>query len=97
MVSSTLPLESLRPLLPDNVALTSSADEVLQNKDIHLVAVATPIKFHFEITKKALETGKHVVVEKPLSVSLEEADELIKIARDKKLVFSQHHNRRWDN
>ena len=61
-----------------------------------LIVVASPNATHFPIAKQALEAGRHVVVDKPLTVTVDEADELIRIAAERKRVLSVFHNRRWD-
>jgi scyllo-inositol 2-dehydrogenase (NADP+) len=61
-----------------------------------LVVVASPNTSHFAIARQALEAGRHVVVDKPFTVTLDEADELIRIAADRQRVLSVFHNRRWD-
>ena len=71
-----------------------SLDQLIERSEI--VVVATPNKSHFPIAKHALEAGRHVVVDKPFAVTVEEADELIRIAAERKSVLSVFHNRRWD-
>lgn len=74
-----------------------SLDELLKDDAVDLVIVNTPNATHFEYAKKVLLAGKHVVVEKPFTTEVEEANELIKIANDKNLKLSVYHNRRWDS
>jgi len=62
------------------VALTSNLDEVLNDPDIDAISIATPVSTHFEIALKALEAGKHVLVEKPITDSSEKAEKLIETA-----------------
>jgi scyllo-inositol 2-dehydrogenase (NADP+) len=64
--------------------------------DAELVVVSTPNAFHFPLARAALEAGKHVVVDKPFTVSLEEADGLIALAAARGRMLSVFHNRRWD-
>jgi scyllo-inositol 2-dehydrogenase (NADP+) len=78
--------------VPDAVR---SLDELIDRSD--LVVVASPNISHFPIAKQALESGKHVVVDKPFTVTLDEADELIRLAHDRQRVLSAFHNRRWDS
>lgn len=72
-----------------------SLEELIERSD--LVVVASPNTTHFPIAKQALEAGRHVVIDKPIAVTVEEADELIRIAREGQRVFSVFHNRRWDS
>lgn len=67
--------------------LTKDYKEVLKDPSIDLVAIATPPKSHFEIAKAALESGKHVLLAKPLTTSSKDAEKLIKIAKKKKLLL----------
>ena len=78
------------------VDVVRDAQELFQDMSIDLVIVATPSTNHYEVTKQALLSGKHVIVEKPFTVTVAEADELIALARERQLVLSVFHNRRWD-
>jgi scyllo-inositol 2-dehydrogenase (NADP+) len=69
-------------------------EDLLDRAD--LVVIASPNQTHFGIAKGALEGGKHVVVDKPFTVTVDEADELIAIAKQRQAVLSVFHNRRWD-
>lgn len=80
---------------PDAV-IYHSVEEMLQNADIDLVVVNTPVQTHFEYTKMVLEAGKNVIVEKPFTVNVEEAEELVRIAESKNLFISVYQNRRFD-
>lgn len=71
-------------------------DEILRNEAIDLVVVNTPNDSHFDYAKRSLEAGKHVVVEKPFTVTSAEAESLISIASQNKRVLSVFQNRRWD-
>lgn len=65
--------------------------------DVDLVVVATPNDSHFPIARAALLAGKHVVVDKPFTVAVAEAEELAALAEAHGLVLSVFHNRRWDS
>jgi scyllo-inositol 2-dehydrogenase (NADP+) len=73
-----------------------SMDEILSNDLIQLVVVNTPNNTHFQYTADALKAGKHVIVEKPFTVTTAEAEELIAIAKKHNRVLTVYHNRRWD-
>ena len=68
-----------------------SLDDVLSDKDISVVAVATPVSTHYEIAKAALEAGKHVLIEKPMTQSLNHAQELTEIAKSSGLILMVDH------
>jgi len=65
--------------------------DIVNSKKIDIVAIVTPVGTHFELAKKALENGKHVFVEKPLTVTSGEAEELIRLADRKKLKIMVDH------
>lgn len=67
------------------------ADEIINNTEVDAIVLATPIKTHFDLAKKALLAGKHVLVEKPLATSRAEVLELIDLAESKKLVLMVDH------
>ncbi len=64
--------------------------------DLDLIVISTPNVTHHAMARAALENGKHVVVDKPFTVSLAEADDLIQIARQAQRMLTVFHNRRWD-
>src|SRR3712207_325894 len=61
--------------------------EVLKNEEVDTVYVATPNHLHFEVAKQALEAGKHVICEKPFTMTAKELDTLSSIARAKQLIL----------
>jgi scyllo-inositol 2-dehydrogenase (NADP+) len=77
--------------------VVSSAQEILADTSIDLVVVATPNREHAPLAIEALSAGKHVVVEKPFTVSSTEARKLVECAASATRVLSVFHNRRWDN
>jgi scyllo-inositol 2-dehydrogenase (NADP+) len=78
----------------DHPLRVGSLDELMGPSD--LVVIASPNQTHFALAKAALENGKHVVVDKPFTVTVEEADELIRIASERERLLSVFQNRRWD-
>lgn len=76
--------------------IVRSFDELLQQSEVDLVIINTPDQFHFDMCKQALNTGKHVVVEKPFTHTIEQADYLIDLAHQKNRILSVYQNRRWD-
>jgi scyllo-inositol 2-dehydrogenase (NADP+) len=74
-----------------------SLDEVVSDPAVELVIVNTPTSTHFDYARQALEAGKHLVVEKAFTSTLEEARILKKLAVEKKLKVSVFQNRRWDS
>lgn len=76
-------------VVPDIAAL-------LQDDKIDLVVIAIPNASHFDLAKQSLLAGKHVVVEKPFTVTSLQAQQLIELAQKENKVLSVHQNRRWD-
>ena len=74
-----------------------SLDELLNDDEVELVVVNTPNATHYDYTKKALLANKHVIVEKPFTVEIEEGKELIELAVAKNKMLSVYHNRRYDS
>jgi predicted dehydrogenase len=69
----------------------SSADELLTSPAIDAVAIVTPVSTHYELTKQALQNGKHVFVEKPFTATSAQAEELIELADRKSLQIMVDH------
>ena len=70
---------------------TSSFDEMLGDPELDAVVVATPVPTHFELARRALEAGKHVLVEKPPAMKGHEMDELVSLAAERDLVLMPGH------
>ncbi|TVP52034.1 MAG: oxidoreductase [Mongoliibacter sp.] len=78
------------------VAIFRSLEALLEADAADLIVIVTPNEFHFPQAKMALEAGKHVVVDKPVTIHSLEARELKRIAEEKGVVLSVFQNRRWD-
>lgn len=74
-----------------------SLEEMLADDNIELVVVNTPNKTHYHFTKQALLAGKHVICEKPFTVTVAEATELIELAASQQKKLSVFQNRRYDS
>jgi predicted dehydrogenase len=74
-----------------SIEVISDASEIVRSPQIDIVAIVTPVWTHFELAKAALENGKHVFVEKPLTSSSSEAKQLIDLAAAKKLQIMVDH------
>ncbi|HVS30622.1 MAG TPA: Gfo/Idh/MocA family oxidoreductase, partial [Thermoanaerobaculia bacterium] len=75
---------------------TDDAAALFEDRSIDLVVVATPNATHFELAERALLAGKHVVVDKPFTVTAAEATRLIDLAHERNRVLTVFHNRRWE-
>jgi len=80
-----------------NVITYRTLDEMLSDGLVELVIVNTPNYTHFEYAQKALQAGKHVIIEKPFTVTVKEAQELIELAKKKNKILSVYQNRRYDS
>jgi len=73
-----------------------TAAQVLAQPEIELVVITTPNHTHFDLAKAALLAGKHVLVEKPFTLTLAETDALLLLARQQQKQLTVFHNRRFD-
>jgi predicted dehydrogenase len=78
------------------MTVCSSPAELIARDDIDLVVIATPNDTHHPLARAALLAGRHVVVDKPFTVALDDARELGALAGQQGRVLSVFHNRRWD-
>ena len=73
------------------VGLLNSVEDLINDKDIDAIAIATPVSAHFDLAKKILISGKHVWIEKPMTETSEQAMELIDLAeKNKKVIIVDH-------
>jgi UDP-2-acetamido-3-amino-2,3-dideoxy-glucuronate N-acetyltransferase len=70
---------------------TTNFEEILKDKEIKGVVIAAPAVLHYKLTKLALNSGKDVFVEKPLSLKVKEGEDLVKLARQKKRILMVGH------
>ena len=78
------------------IRLARSVEEMLGDVGIRLVVIATPSYSHYELAKQCLREQRHVVIDKPFTLRSDEAAELIRLARERKLLLTAYQNRRWD-
>jgi len=74
-----------------------SLEEILNDAAIELVVVNTPNSTHYDYTKEALLAGKHVIAEKPFTVTVKEGEELVQLAKQQGKLLSVYQNRRFDS
>ncbi|MFM2036299.1 MAG: hypothetical protein RL459_1564, partial [Pseudomonadota bacterium] len=79
------------------VCVRPNIDEVLADPDLHLVVIATSNTSHHPLAKAALLAGKHVVVDKPCTVTLAETEDLLAVAQQTGRMLTVFQNRRWDS
>lgn len=80
----------LAPLYPE-ARQAASVDELLDSDEVEAVVVSTPAPGHFETARKALLAGRHVLVEKPLTLSVKDSEELVNLAEKKGLTLMVGH------
>ena len=78
-----------------SVKIVRSLDEMLYDESLELVIITTPNDTHFDYAWRALEAGKHVVLEKPFTITSSEAKKLIIQAEKKERILSVYQNRRY--
>jgi predicted dehydrogenase len=83
-------------VLPD-VDVVSDPKELATHPDIDLVVIASPNETHAPLAEAAMRGGRNVVVDKPFTITVEEARHLAAIAREKNVLLSVFQNRRWDS
>jgi scyllo-inositol 2-dehydrogenase (NADP+) len=76
--------------------LYRSVEELIADDSIQLIIVNTPTHLHYENAKAALQAGKNLVIEKPFTVKVKEAEEIASLAEKQNLVLSIYQNRRYD-
>jgi len=74
----------------------ASVTELTADDAVEVVVVATPPSTHFELARALLAAGKHVALEKPMCLTVADADELLRLAASSGLVLTVHQSRRWD-
>lgn len=80
----------------DKPLIFNTPEGLITSKKIDLVVITAPNDVHFSLAKLCLKNNIHVIVEKPITVTLAEAEQLAALAEKKNLVLSVFHNRRWD-
>jgi len=88
--------EACEKATENGLHIYKSFQETLDDPAIEIILIATPNDVHKEYSIKALEAGKNVVCEKPVTMNAQELEEVIIAAKKSGKLFSIHHNRRWD-
>jgi len=83
-------LQNARKFYP-HTKLSKNTDDVFKDSALDAVAIATPVSTHFDLAKKAILSGKHVWLEKPMTEKVEQGEELIELAdKHNKVLFVDH-------
>lgn len=83
-------LKHMQSLYPA-IHATTEFDHVVNDNEIDAIAIATPVRYHFEMAKKSLEAGKHTFIEKPMASSAAECSKLITFAEKNNLTLVVGH------
>lgn len=75
----------------NSVETIQNIDDLLKDDNIDAVAIVTPVDTHYSLAMKALEHGKHILVEKPFTSTVKEAEEILELADKKNLVTMVDH------
>lgn len=81
----------------EGVQYTTNIDDIYNDPEIQLVVVTTPSSSHYPLAKKGLLHGKNMLVEKPFTETVEQAQELFTLANEKNLFVQSYQNRRYDS
>jgi predicted dehydrogenase len=76
--------------------IVADIDALIASKEVECIVIATPNDTHYALAAKVLAAGKHVVVDKPVTLTSAEARTLAQLAREHGVLFAPFHNRRWD-
>lgn len=79
-----------------NAKLYRSVEELIADQSLQLIIVNTPVQTHYEYAKKVIAARKHLIVEKPFTVTAKEAEELVKLADKNDVMLFVFQNRRYD-
>ena len=80
-----------------NVKTFRTLEEMLADLTIELVIINTPSVTHYDLAKQVIKAGKNLIVEKPFTATVAQAEELILLAKEKNVKLSVYHNRRYDS
>ncbi|MGB9597297.1 MAG: Gfo/Idh/MocA family protein [Candidatus Poribacteria bacterium] len=81
---------------PDVKTYNNHKQMLEEEKELDLCVVVLPHYLHAPVAMDCLKAGKHVIIEKPMCITIAEATEMINTAREKNLMLTVFHNRRWD-
>jgi predicted dehydrogenase len=80
-----------------DIYYTQNLEQLLDDEDISVVVITTPVESHYALAKQVLGAGKHCVLEKPFTQTLAEAQELFALAKERQLLLQCYQNRRFDS
>ena len=84
-------LKKVQALFPNVSIITTDYQQVLDDPEITAVAIATPVNSHFALSEAALLAGKHVLIEKPMTDNVADAERLIALSKEKNRILMVDH------
>eukprot|EP01100_Stratorugosa_tubuloviscum_P005017 TRINITY_DN2281_c3_g1_i1.p1 TRINITY_DN2281_c3_g1~~TRINITY_DN2281_c3_g1_i1.p1 ORF type:complete len:411 (-),score=187.44 TRINITY_DN2281_c3_g1_i1:43-1203(-) len=97
IVSSRQLIPSIIPQqFSDKILIFSSIEQALLNENVDLIIITTPNSTHFQLGLQCLQSNKHVIIDKPMCLTVSECEQLINEAQNRNLLLTVFHNRRWD-
>jgi scyllo-inositol 2-dehydrogenase (NADP+) len=87
--------ELIRAKYP-HISIYDDAQALIETAKLELIIITAPNDVHFSLAKLCLENGINVILEKPMVTTSLQAEELVKLAKERGLLLSVFHNRRWD-
>jgi len=98
MVAGTFDVLQVRreASVEDGYFAYDSYESVLNDPKVDIVLIATPNEIHKELAIEAMKAGKHIICEKPVTLSSEDFEEMMAVAEENDRVLMVHQNRRWD-
>jgi predicted dehydrogenase len=89
--------DKVHAALGENVKVLADPKALIDDAGIDLVIIASPNATHYQLAALALDRGRHVVVDKPFTATVAEAEDLARRAQSSGMLLSVYHNRRWDS
>lgn len=83
-------LQKMKKMYP-RIHTTDQLKDILSDSALDCVIIVTPAQSHYEIVKKVLEANKHVLVEKPLTITIKDAQELVSLSKKKGKILAVDH------
>jgi len=75
---------------------TDNVEDILDDSSIHAVSIATPDFAHFKLAMQAAKAGKHILVEKPLAMTVEECEQILQVAKSSDVILMVDFHNRWN-
>lgn len=84
-------LDRVKNQFPNVEVVTTDYNQVLEDPEVDAIAIATPVNSHYALAKAALNAGKHVLLEKPMTDNVEQGQEIVDLAKSKNLILMVDH------